>query len=58
MANRILFVDDELGTRKTLPLILQRNGFAVTVAATVSEALEHIRRQQFDIFLCDLNIWI
>lgn len=53
---RLLFVDDEPGIRETLPVILRRRGFAVTVAATVSEALEEIRGQQFDILLCDLNI--
>jgi len=56
MTNRLLFVDDELGIRKTLPPILQRHGFTVTVAASVADALEHIRKQQFDILLCDLNI--
>lgn len=53
---RLLFVDDERGIRETLPPILQQYGFAVTVAGKVSEALEEIRRQQFDILVCDLNI--
>ena len=53
---RVLFVDDEVGIRETLPVILKRSGFAVTVAAKVSEALEEIRKQQFEILLCDLNI--
>lgn len=53
---RILFVDDELAIRETLSIILPRYGFTVTLAATVSEALENIRKQEFDILLCDLNI--
>lgn len=53
---RLLFVDDEPGIRATLPVILRRYGFVVTVAGKVSEALEEIRKQQFDILLCDLNI--
>jgi two-component system response regulator HydG len=53
---RLLFVDDERRIRETLSIILPRYGFAVTLAATVAEALEHIRKQQFDILLCDLNI--
>jgi DNA-binding NtrC family response regulator len=53
---RLLFVDDERGIRETLPVILRRYGFAVNVAATVQEALEEIRKQQFDALLCDLNI--
>jgi ActR/RegA family two-component response regulator len=53
---RLLFVDDENAIRETLSLILRRYGFTVTLAATVGEALELIRTQQFDILLCDLNI--
>ena len=53
---RILFVDDEPRIRETLSLILPRYGFKVTLAAKVSEALEQIRKQEFDILLCDLNI--
>ena len=53
---RLLFVDDEPTIRETLSLILPRYGFAVTLAATVAEALEKIRQQEFDILLSDLNI--
>jgi DNA-binding response OmpR family regulator len=53
---RLLFVDDERGIRETLAIILLRYGFTVTVAATVKEAVEQIREQQFDLLLCDLNI--
>src|SRR6185312_15933814 len=53
---RVLFVDDEHAIRETLPVILRNSGFTVTVAAKVSEALDHIRNQQFDILLCDLHI--
>ena len=54
--NKLLFVDDEEMIRRTLPEILQREGFEVTVAATVPEALEQIQREQFDILISDLNI--
>ena len=53
---RLLFVDDEPKIRATLPVILRRYGFMVTVAATVSEAVEQIRVNEFDLLLCDLNI--
>lgn len=56
MATRILFVDDELGIRLTLGPILEKHGFAVATAATVSEALEKINRDKFDVLLSDLNI--
>jgi len=53
---RLLFVDDEPKIRATLPVILRRYGFTVTVAATVAEAVNHIRSNEFDLLLCDLNI--
>ena|ERR1700760_3550312 len=52
----ILFVDDESGIRATLPPILRRRGFHVTVAATVQEAITLMYTQQFDLLLTDLNI--
>jgi YesN/AraC family two-component response regulator len=53
---RVLFVDDEPMIRITLSAILQREGFLMTVAATVPEALDHIGKQPFDVLLADLNI--
>ncbi|HEV3041359.1 MAG TPA: response regulator [Candidatus Angelobacter sp.] len=53
---RLLFVDDETNIRLTLPAILEREGFAVTVASSVAEALASIQRSTFDILLSDLNI--
>ena len=49
-------MDDEAGIRATLPVILRRYGFIVTVAATVAQALEQIQTTEFDLLLCDLNI--
>lgn len=53
---RILFADDEPAIRMTLPVILQQQGFEVSVAATVPEALAYINRESFDVLLADLNI--
>ena len=53
---RILFVDDEPSIRTLLAAILQQRGFAVTAAGTVSEALNLIATQTFDVLLSDLNI--
>src|SRR5947207_15908271 len=53
---RILFADDEPAIRMTLPAILQQEGFEVSVAATVAEALAYINRDSFDVLLADLNI--
>ena len=53
---RLLFVDDEQSIRLTLPAILEQQGFEVSVAASVPEALEIINHSQFDVLLTDLNI--
>jgi ActR/RegA family two-component response regulator len=54
--SKLLFVDDEAAIRVTLPAILKRKGFDVTVAATVPEALKYITQEQFDVLISDLNI--
>lgn len=53
---RLLFVDDEPSIRALMPAILKQRGFDVTVAATVSEALNLIATRKFDVLLSDLNI--
>jgi len=53
---RILFVDDEPAIRATLPAILRRKDYDVTVAATVPEALDFITEKKFDVLIADLNI--
>jgi ActR/RegA family two-component response regulator len=53
---KLLFVDDEEGILLTLPPILQQEGFDVSVAASVPEALALINKHSFDILLTDLNI--
>src|SRR5260370_9968953 len=50
------FVDDDPAIRITLPAILQHEGFEVTVAASVPEALDLINRERFDVLLSDLNV--
>jgi ActR/RegA family two-component response regulator len=56
LPKRLLFVDDEPNIRATLPVILRRYGFTVTVAGTVRQALKHIQENRFELLLCDLNI--
>jgi DNA-binding response OmpR family regulator len=56
VSTRVLFVDDEPSIRATLPVVLQRSGYVVDVAATVAEALEAVRIHPFDILICDFNI--
>ncbi|HTC94462.1 MAG TPA: response regulator [Terriglobales bacterium] len=53
---RILFVDDEVSLRLTLPAVLERHGFQVDAAATVKDALAAMHRHHFDVLISDLNI--
>jgi DNA-binding response OmpR family regulator len=55
-STRILLVDDEPGIRESLSLIFREYECSFTVAAKVIEALEEIKRHEFDLLLCDLNI--
>lgn len=55
-ATNVLFVDDEAALRQTFPALLEPHGFRVEVAASVTEALEKINGQQFDVLISDLNI--
>ena len=52
----ILLVDDEESVRLTLAPLLEREGFKVTAAATVAEALTQISQSAFDVLIADLNI--
>jgi DNA-binding NarL/FixJ family response regulator len=53
---RILFVDDEVGIRLTLPRVLAKFGFDITSVGSLDNALTEIRAEQFDILLSDLNL--
>ena len=53
---RVLFVDDEDNIRIMLGMVLERNGFHVTTAGTVPEALKLIAQQEFDVLIADLNV--
>jgi CheY-like chemotaxis protein len=54
--NKILLVDDDELVRLTLGGVLERNGFAVTCAANVVEALKHITSEPYDVLLSDLHM--
>jgi two-component system, NtrC family, response regulator PilR len=52
----ILVVDDEENLRRTLALILQREGYTVTTAASVMEARECLQEGRFDLVFLDLKL--
>src|SRR6201992_2161807 len=53
---KLLFVDDDDALRTALGAVLTHNGFAVTAAGSVPQALELISTRKFDVLLSDLNI--
>jgi two-component system, NtrC family, response regulator HydG len=53
---RVLVVDDEAGMRKSLAIMLRREGYPVAEASGGSEALEQIGREVFDLVVADLNM--
>jgi CheY-like chemotaxis protein len=52
--DRVLVVEDDCDARELLVLLLESQGFAASSAATVSEALEAIERDAFDVVAIDL----
>jgi CheY-like chemotaxis protein len=55
-AFKVLLVDDDAILLYTLAKVLEHNDFAVTTAATVSEALKHISSEHYDVLLSDLHM--
>ncbi len=52
--HRVLVVDDELGMRETLEIILQNAGYDVSVAGTPEAACALLENEHFDAVLTDL----
>jgi two-component system response regulator PilR (NtrC family) len=53
---RILVVEDELGMREILELMLQRLGYRVALASCGRKALEILAAERFDLLLCDIRL--
>ncbi|MBI9076857.1 MAG: sigma-54-dependent Fis family transcriptional regulator [Desulfatibacillum sp.] len=54
--HKILIVDDELGMREFLSLMLERDGYHVTCAGGGREALSLLKDQSYDLLLCDIRL--
>src|SRR5467141_81829 len=52
----VLVLDDEESLRMLLREGLSAQGLRVDCAATTEEALAHLRRSSYDLFLCDLHL--
>jgi|SRR5512137_35602 DNA-binding response OmpR family regulator len=52
----ILIVDDEENLRRTLALILQREGYEVSTAASVAEGRQYLHSGTFNLVFLDLKL--
>ena len=55
-ANTILIIDDEPNLRRSLALILQREGYSVTTAGNAKEAHQCLEAGPFDLVFLDLKM--
>jgi PAS domain S-box-containing protein len=53
----VLVLDDEESLRALLQEGLSARGLRVDCAATTEEALAHLGRSSYDVFLCDINLY-
>ncbi|MDX9723445.1 MAG: response regulator [Myxococcota bacterium] len=54
--NRVLVIDDEPDMLQMLSFMLGLDGFEITAASSGAEALEVVRREDFDLVLTDLRM--
>lgn len=56
MKEKILIVDDEKDILRALEFILSRDGYSVYTSSSGEEALEKIKKEEFDLVLTDLRM--
>jgi two-component system response regulator HydG len=56
MTSRILIVDDEPGMRRSLAIMLRREGYAAAEEASGQAAIEHLGRDVVDLVIADLRM--
>jgi len=54
--SNILIVDDNVSLCKTLSFVLQRKGYAVTIAKDGLEAIERVKERPFDMIFMDIKM--
>src|SRR5438552_646952 len=53
---RILVVDDEPSVLLTYQLLLEQRGYRVTAVQSASDAIAELKKNRFDLLLCDLAL--
>ncbi|TLM69021.1 MAG: sigma-54-dependent Fis family transcriptional regulator [Deltaproteobacteria bacterium] len=56
MKRQILVIDDEAALRHMLRLVLERDGYAITEAASGREGLDRLGAAEYDFILCDIRM--
>jgi DNA-binding NtrC family response regulator len=56
MRARVLVVDDEPGMRRSLAIMLRRDGFEVTEAAAVADAVGRLKEEVYALVIADLRM--
>jgi DNA-binding NtrC family response regulator len=56
MTGKILVVDDEPGVRRSLAIMLRRDGYQVTEAGSVAEAVGRLKGEAFNLVIGDLRM--
>lgn len=56
MRPRLLVLDDEETIRRVLSIFLEKEGYSVAVASTVSEAVDLAHREPFALGIFDINL--
>jgi DNA-binding NtrC family response regulator len=53
---RILVIDDEHSLREFLTILLEKEGYEVTTADSVTDGTDRLRSESFDLVMCDLKL--
>ena len=56
MTGKILVVDDEPGVRRSLAILLRRDGYQVIEAGSVAEAVGRLKGEAFNLVIGDLRM--
>ena len=56
MSNKVLVIEDEPDISKTLEYNLERENFIVTTASSLSDAKEHLAKDNFSLLILDLML--
>lgn len=56
VTRRVLLVDDHYDTCLSMKRMLERRGYEITVAHSAEQAVEKVRKQEFDLLISDIGL--